>query len=72
MSRLVCCDVDVLGKQPLLAQHGVLGKRSLPFLASGLFSFCCLLWSTEMVPETLPVEKRRPFRWGRVRHRFFI
>ncbi len=41
-----------------------LGPRA-PFIAAGIFSLINVIYGYIFLPETLPVEKRRPFSWKR-------
>lgn len=42
--------------------RGLLSSAKLPFLASAAFGGFACVWTSQMVPETLPVEERKPFK----------
>ena len=46
---------------------GLLGNLSprVPFIAAAILCFLNWLWGFFILPESLPVEKRRPFEWKR-------
>ncbi|HEV8689882.1 MAG TPA: MFS transporter [Ideonella sp.] len=49
------------------AVGGILGSISLqlPFFAAGVLALCNWLYGYFVLPESLPVERRRPFEWRR-------
>lgn len=44
---------------------GEIANPRLPFIVAGIFSFVNVAFGLLVLPETLPPEKRRPFKWSR-------